>query len=114
MAKKPVAKVTAPEVSEEEIATFLAIEKKRLKAQREAGDFEKQNKKTKEKLKAFVEARGGSDRTTTHYGYVLSLIEKAGTVPWKEEFILVAGQEKAEQLVSSCPPKFSLVVEAEA
>lgn len=99
------------EVTKAEIESFLALEQKRKKIQREADCIEREAKPLKEKLRKYVEQTGGADRTTTHYGFVLALMPRVGTVGWKNEFIAIAGAQAASDLQANALPTFTLSVE---
>lgn len=99
------------ELTKPEIEQYVAGTAKRKKIQRDADCVERELKPIKEKIIAYVEENGGSDRTTTHYGYVLALMPRAGTVPWKNEFIAMAGAQAASDLQAKAEPSFTLSVE---
>jgi hypothetical protein len=99
------------ELSKEEIEQFLAIDKKRTTAQRTADAEERAAGPLKKKIKEYVEEHGGSDRTTTHYGYLLSLKPRGGTPKWKDEFIAVAGAQAAIEKQAAALPTYTLLVE---
>jgi hypothetical protein len=44
-------------------------------------------------------------------GYRLAIVQKNGTVSWKDEFVRAAGHEKAEELLAAAPKKDVLSVE---
>jgi len=98
-------------LTQPEIERFVELDKKRKELQRQADAFEREAKPLKEKIVAYVEEKGGSDRTTVHCGYVLQLVQAAGRVDWKGEFTLVVGAERVAQLMSACPPTYRLQVE---
>ena len=100
-----------PHLVKKEIEEFLALEEQRLTKGREAADLEKLARVLKEKIWAYVEATGGTDRTCVRSGFVISLKTKAGSPSWKEEFLKVAGPVEAAKIVAETPKKDYLVVE---
>jgi hypothetical protein len=107
--------MAAVELTKDEIERFIALEKERKSLTRDGDAKERAAKPLKEKIKKYIEEKGGSDRTTTHYGYVLALVPyRQKQVEWKNEFIVVAGEEKAVELQEAMPMTYSLSVEPAA
>lgn len=100
-----------PHLVRAEIEEYLELEKQRFAKQREAADLEKLAKVLKAKIWEFVEAKGGNARSCERSGFVLAIHQKAGSPSWKEEFLRVAGQSAAAQIVADCPQRDYLVVE---
>lgn len=109
-----MAKTKGPHLTRTEIEEYLDLERARLAKQREAADLEKLAKVLKAKILDYIEAEGGKARSCERSGFVLAVHQKAGSVSWKEEFLIVAGQVKAAELVAACPKRDYLVVEPKA
>lgn len=114
MAKKRIVETTVEVPSREEIDAYLEFERQRKEAQRLVDTIERQAKPLKEKLRAYVEANGGVDRTTVRCGVVIALRARGGVPKWKDEFIAVAGAQAAIEIQAKTPPIYLLVVEPTA
>jgi hypothetical protein len=101
----------ASTLSREEIVAYFTLEQRRKTEQRKVDAIEREAKPYKEKIRAYVEENGGSDRTCTHYGYVIALLDKGPAVEWKNEFIALAGADAAVKLQGKADHRFSLSVE---
>lgn len=104
----------APYVTKADIENYLAREERRKEAARLADELERENKPLKEKLKRFVELKGGPSKSIDRSGYVLAFKTRAGRVKWKDEFIAVTSAEAAAKLERDCPPSEFLSVEKAA
>ncbi len=104
----------AAELTKTDLEQYCALDQERLALNRQIDAIERQQKPIKEKMRAHVEAHGGSDRTTTRFGFVLRLLARAGTVKWKDHYIAAAGIEAATKLQESAPPTLILQVEPAA
>ncbi len=98
----------------EHLQRYYELDEKRKALNRQAEDLAKLQADLKEQFIHYVEEFGGSDRTTMRFGYRLTLVEKAGTVPWAKEFLRVGGYEEAERLRQLQPKTESLVVQPPA
>lgn len=103
--------MSAEAVTREEIEQYLALETERKALARQVDNRERAAAPLKKKLRAWVEAHGGADRTCVHFGYVLALLARAGVPRWKDEFLRVAGLEETEQVAAAAPPTYTLNVE---
>lgn len=104
----------AAELSKAELEQYVKLDKERVELNRQVDAIERQQKPLKEKLRSHVEAHGGSDRTTTRFGFVLRLLARAGTVKWKDHFIQAQGIDAATKLLEAAPPTLILQVEPAA
>jgi hypothetical protein len=102
------------ELAKADIERYRSLDEERKNLQRQADAKEREAKPFKEKIRAYVEEKGGGDRTTTHYGYVLALIPQAGRVKWEDAYIAIAGAEAAATLRAEAEPTFRLTVEVAA
>lgn len=103
------------DLSPEEIARYVALDREHKEAQRIADAKERAKEPLKAKIKAYVEAHGGRDRTTTRFGYVLALVPyRKAAVKWKDEFIAITSVERAVELQEAQPMTYSLSVAPEA
>jgi seryl-tRNA synthetase len=101
-------------LTQEKLEHYARLDERRRTMQREIDALEREQKPLKEEIKAYVVAKGGSDRTCTHYGFVLSLQARAGRVDWKGEFVQLQGFEAAAKLQNAAPQTFIVNVEAPA
>jgi hypothetical protein len=101
----------APHVTSTDIETYLSLEEERLELGRKARDLEKKAEPLKKKLKEFVRIKGGKALSTVRSGFRLALELVNGSVSWKPEFIRVAGQDAADEIIAACPKRESLSVE---
>lgn len=106
MAKAPV-----PNITKKDLEEWERLENQRKEASREARDLQKQQDIIEAKIKAFVEAKGGKSRSVERSGFRLALEKVKQQVAWKTEYIALAGQEQAEQLVADAPLKEVLAIE---
>lgn len=106
-----MAKAEAPYVTKALIQEFLSLEERRKALNREAADLAKQSAAIAEKLTTFVAVNGGKERSVVRSGYRLSIKLTNGFVPWKQEFIRVAGQDEANRLSRECPKREVLAVD---
>lgn len=86
------------------------LEERRLELKRQADDLAKQQAIIERDLFATVLSKGGSTRRIETCGFELSIESKRGSVSWKPEFIRVAGQAAADELIRSAPMKDSLAI----
>lgn len=100
-----------PYVTKAMIQEYLDLEERRKALNREATDLGKRASAIAEKLEAYVTAKGGKERSVVRSGYRLSIKLANGFVPWKQEFIRVAGQEEANRLTRECPKREVLAVD---
>ncbi|MDX1963916.1 MAG: hypothetical protein SFX18_12240 [Pirellulales bacterium] len=92
-------------VTRAQIERYFKLEAKRKELQRQASDLGKQVEEIENELIEYVEQNGGEARSVTTCGHVLAIVQKAGTVQWKPEFIRVAGQRAADQIIAAAPPR---------
>lgn len=97
--------------SQSDLETFFADEQERKRLQRAADDLESKNRMLKGRILDHVRKHGGRDRTAVTHGFVLKITERAGSAPWKDKYIEVAGVDAAEELRKSAKPIEILTVE---
>lgn len=105
MAKK------SPRVTRPYLDGYMTLDAKRKALQRQAKDIGKQLAEIEDRLIAYVHERGGEARCVTQSGYRLAITIGNGSVSWKEAYIKVAGQKKAEKLIAATETKETLEVE---
>lgn len=98
-------------LTKKEIEAYLDLHERRKALQRQARDLDKQAELIEEKLMEYVAAEGGAERSVRSCGFVLAIQTARGSVSWKQEFIAVAGEKKAESLIAAAPPRDVLSVE---
>lgn len=111
MSDKAKASDTVPHVTAPLIDEFLSLEKQRLEKQREADALKRQAEPIKEKLLAYVRAKGGKGLTVLRSGFRLAIKLVNGSPSWKSEFIRVAGPIEAAKVAANPPQRESLEVE---
>lgn len=92
------------------IEEYLALDAQRKALSRQSSDLKKRQDEIEEQLKAFV--RDSGERSVKRSGFVLALTTEKGSVSWKGEFVKLAGQERAEELIAAAPTKEGFTVEA--
>lgn len=97
-------------VTRKMIEEYLALDAQRKAANRQAEALEKQQDAIEAQLMAHVRESG--ERSVKRCGFVLALTTKKGQVGWKGEFVKLAGQERAEELIAAAPTKEGFTVEA--
>lgn len=100
-----------PYITKNEIETYLALEEKRKSFARQAQALEKQADKIEERIRAFILAEGGKEKSVPRSGFVLAIKTAKGSVPWKDAFIDVAGQKEAERRIALAPRREFVSVE---
>lgn len=106
-----MAKSAVPNITIKDLEAWETLENQRKEGAREARDLGKQQAIIEAKIQAFVEAKGGKSRSVQRSGFRLAIEQVKGSVAWKTEFISLAGQERAEELVANAPPKDVVVIE---
>jgi len=101
-------------VFRKDIVEFLDLEERRKTLEREARQLGKQSGEIADRLLAYARAHGGKGQSIVRSGYVLAVVIGRGSVPWKQEFVRVAGLDAAEALIAAAPPVEKLSVEAAA
>lgn len=86
-----------------EIEQWRDIDERRKAADRLKSALEKQQKPLSDKIAAYIRDKGGSDRTTVHYGYVLAFGQRQSQPSWLTEFIALKGIEESERLKKAAP-----------
>jgi hypothetical protein len=109
-ATKPKPKKPRP-VNQTTIAEFLRIREQRQALQRQADTLDKQQKELAEAFSEFIRQHGGHEKHVTRSGYLLALQSVKSVVPWKQEFIRIAGLKAAEKLAANPPLRDALVIE---
>lgn len=99
-----------PRVTIARVEEYLALQEKRRDLNRQADALEREEKVIAAELVALVESDGGKARVVTKGSHKISLVEKPGSVRWKDEFIRVAGADEATALQANCPPRLALTV----
>ena len=98
------------QITRKTIEAYLELDAQRKALSRQASDLKKKQDELEEQLKTFVRESG--ERTVKRSGYVLSLTTEKGSVAWKGEFVKLAGQQRAEELIAAAPTKEGFSVEA--
>lgn len=62
-------------------------------------------------LFATVIERGGPEKCLIEAGHRLTIQSEAGNVSWREEFVKIAGEAKATELMNAAPKRLKLHVE---
>ncbi|MGC4004663.1 MAG: hypothetical protein QM811_16715 [Pirellulales bacterium] len=110
MAKKS-AKSEVPHVTVKEIQKYLGLDEQRKQLNRESAALKKQADAIEADIEKFIRANGGKELSVTRSGYRLAILTAAGSVAWKDEFVKLAGNERAEELRAAAPPREFLSVE---
>ncbi len=85
------------------LTQYLASDAKRLALGRQIDELERQLKPVKEAISAHIDQVGGSDRTTTHHGFVLSATESLGQPKYKDAFLAIATEQEKADLEANRP-----------
>ena len=94
-----------------EIDRYFELEEERKALARQSKDLQALQDALYEKMFAAVQVKGGDERALVTCGYRLAIVQKNGTVAWKQEFVKAAGSAAAEALIASAPKKDELLVE---
>lgn len=86
---------------------YLELQEMRRKLNREADSLEREEKMLRSAMFEATQAAGG---TLTKGKHRLAIVEKNGTVSWKDAFIRVAGAEEALRLQEDAPKREALEV----
>jgi hypothetical protein len=98
-------KEKAKRPSRERLAQYFAWDEERLALGRQAKDIKNLQGEIEEQVLEYVRDNGGPERCTIVCGYRLSIDLKRENVDWKTEFMRVAGQEAAENLIAAAEKK---------
>lgn len=99
--------VTKANVTVNEITQYLELQAKRRALLREADALSRVEAAVSSRLWSFAASNGGEVKKGK---YVLSLVEVNGRPSWKNEFIRVAGEEAARDVVANLPTELKLNV----
>jgi len=97
-------------LTKEEIEQWRDLDERRKAADRTKRALEKEQEPLDEKIAAYIRDKGGSDRTTVHFGYVLAFGQRQSQPSWLTEFIKLKSVEEAERLKKAAPMKDYVVV----
>jgi hypothetical protein len=87
----------------EEVETYLLLEDERKSLSRQASDLNKQAEKIEARLHAHVLKHGGTQRALVVGPYALAVVDQGGKVQWKQKFVELHGERKAEELIAAAP-----------
>lgn len=93
------------------IERYLELEKQQRELDRESRAIGKLKGEQAARLKEHITASEPKLKVVMTCGYRLALIEKPGTVRWKDQFVQLAGESEAVRLQRETPPREALAVE---
>jgi hypothetical protein len=97
-----------PRVTIAEVEEFLSLEAERKELNRQAAVLAKRTTKLADAMFRLVKLNKG--KPVTKGKHILAITTKNGRVQWKEEFVNVAGLEKALELSNNVPQVEALTV----
>jgi len=102
----------AKRLTKAELARYHELIEQQKQLRRQAADLNAEIEPLVKQFSEHVRANGGKSRMVQACGYLLRLVAKPGSPAWKKEFIRVAGQPAAEELICQQPLRDELKVEA--
>jgi len=95
-------KAKVPNITRHEIEEFLELDKRRKELEREARQLKARQDRIEADLLVFTRAKSKKPGSAvTRSGFTLSIFEGRPYVNWKNEFVDVAGNDKAELLIKA-------------
>ena len=88
---------TVRSIREQHLLAIFELKQRRLELDRESRKLAKAERKLSESLLASLQAEGRDE--IRRGDFVAKLAEGRATVAWKQEFIEVAGQDAADELI---------------
>lgn len=104
----------AKRLTKVDLARYHELIEEQKQLRRRATDLNAEIEPLVEKFTEHVRANGGKNKLVQVCGYLLRLVSKPGTPAWKKEFVRLAGQPAAEELIGQQPMREELKVEAAA
>lgn len=101
-------------LSREELERYAELQEKRLQLTREADALEKEAKLLKPKILAYIKQCASKSLAVSRWGFRLAIKLVQGQVKWQDEFIRLAGGERAAELKNAAPQQERLEVERAA
>lgn len=102
-------------LSRKEVQSYLDLNRRRLDAQRQVDNLEKELQPYKTKFTAYLQQEAelvDGQRSLTKFGAILRLKQVAGSVRWKDAFVAECGAERALELQKAVTPSERLEVTA--
>ncbi|WP_428303917.1 hypothetical protein [Lacipirellula sp.] len=110
-ARKPAAQA-ATKPTRKTFEAYLKARENRLAKSREAGAFERQEKRLAAEITRYIEQEGGPERIVKCCGHRASITTEPGRVSWAQEFERAMGHDEAERLRQHPPDSDKLNVVA--
>lgn len=97
-----------PKITAEELAEYVELDQARLELDRKSRDLARKQATLAAHFQHCLEADG--KQSVSRGGYTVSLVEKRGSISWKDEVVRLIGPLEVAKIEQAAPSKSKVVV----